>query len=113
MNTYNFLITSLIIILIPGTGIAYTVSEGVSRGLRASFLAAFGCTMGIIPHLCLSIMLSSLLLNMNTKVFFIMKLFGSIYLLYLGIGMIFSKTEVKKDTTLCTKTLFLLSAEGF
>ncbi|MEW9124751.1 MAG: LysE family translocator [Thermotaleaceae bacterium] len=103
MSTYNFFVTSLIIILIPGTGVAYTISEGISKGKRASLYATFGCMIGIIPHLCISMMLSSLLLSMSTTVFFIMKLVGSIYLLYLGMGMIFSKTEVKKENVVAEK----------
>jgi threonine/homoserine/homoserine lactone efflux protein len=93
MNTFSFLITSFIIILIPGTGVTYTISTGITKGKRASIFAALGCTMGIIPHLCISIALSSFLMNMNNKAFLILKLIGAIYLLYLGIGMIRSKTS--------------------
>ena len=93
MNTFSFLITSFIIILIPGTGVTYTISTGIIKGKRASIFAALGCTMGIIPHLCVSIALSSFLMKMNNKAFLILKLIGAIYLLYLGIGMIRSKTS--------------------
>ena len=93
MNTFSFLITSFIIILIPGTGVTYTISTGITKGKRASIFAALGCTMGIIPHLCVSIVLSSFLMNMNNKTFLILKLIGAIYLLYLGISMIRSKTS--------------------
>ncbi|OBR96807.1 homoserine/homoserine lactone efflux protein [Clostridium ragsdalei P11] len=93
MNTFSFLITSFIIILIPGTGVTYTISTGIIKGKRASIFAALGCTMGIIPHLCVSIALSSFLMKMNNKAFLVLKLIGAIYLLYLGIGMIRSKTS--------------------
>lgn len=91
MNTLSFLVTSFIIILIPGTGVAYTISTGITKGKKASIFAALGCTMGTIPHLCVSIALSSFLMRMNNKAFLILKLIGAIYLLYLGIGMIRSK----------------------
>lgn len=93
MNTFSFLITSFIIILIPGTGVTYTISTGITKGKRASIFAALGCTMGIIPHLCVSIVLSSFLMKMDNKAFLILKLIGAIYLLYLGIGMVRSKTS--------------------
>lgn len=93
MNTFSFLITSFIIILIPGTGVTYTISTGITKGKRASIFAALGCTMGIIPHLCASIALSSFIMKINNNTFFILKLIGAIYLLYLGIGMIKSKTS--------------------
>ncbi|WP_024347671.1 LysE family translocator [Lacrimispora indolis] len=97
MNTYTFFITSFIIILIPGTGVIYTISVGVSKGKKASILAAFGCTAGIIPHLCISIALSSLLVKMSSSAFTIIKLLGALYLLYLGVGMMLSKTKLKLE----------------
>ena len=47
----EFLITSLIIVASPGTGVVYTLAAGISRGSKASVVAAFGCTLGIVPHL--------------------------------------------------------------
>ena len=44
--TIEFLITSLIVIVSPGTGVLYTLAAGLSRGSRASVVAAFGCTLG-------------------------------------------------------------------
>lgn len=94
MNIISFLISSLIIILIPGTGVIYTISTGIARGKMASIYAALGCTAGIIPHLCLSIALPSLLLQMSSRVFNIVKILGMLYLMYLGIGMIVSKNKL-------------------
>ena len=101
MNTFTFFVSSFIIILIPGTGVIYTISVGISKGNKASIFAAFGCTAGIIPHLCISIALSSLLVNMSSSAFTIMKLLGTLYLLYLGAGMMRSKSklELGHDTT--------------
>lgn len=93
MNTVSFLITSFIIILIPGTGVIYTISTGITKGKKSSLFAALGCTMGIIPHLCVSIALSSFIMKMSNNAFFILKLIGAMYLLYIGIGMIISKAS--------------------
>lgn len=106
MSTYTFFITSLIIVLIPGTGVIYTISVGMMEGKKQSIFAALGCTAGIIPHLCVSIALSSLLLHMNSMVFTILKYAGVLYLIYLGIGMIFTKekihfTEVQTEHSAC------------
>ncbi len=95
MNTYTFLITSLIIILIPGTGVIYTISLGMTEGRRKSIYAALGCTAGIIPHLCISIALSSLLMQLNSTVFTVMKYLGAFYLIYLGLGMMISNKTVQ------------------
>lgn len=97
MNTYTFLITSIIIVLLPGTGVIYTISKGLINGKKSSTIAAFGCTLGIIPHLIISICFSSLILKMNEGAFNIIKILGCIYLLYLGIGMIISKSNINLD----------------
>lgn len=95
MSTYGFFITSLIIVLIPGAGVLYTISVGVSKGKKASILATIGCTLGIIPHLFMSIVLSSFILNMSQGIFTAIKIVGALYFLYLGAGMI--RSEVQLD----------------
>lgn len=91
MNSLYFIITSFIIIIIPGTGVIYTISTGITQGRKSSFYAATGCTLGIIPHLCLSIFLSSFLYKMSTTTFSILKIIGAVYLIYLGICLLISK----------------------
>ncbi|MCG8553357.1 MAG: LysE family translocator [Desulfobacterales bacterium] len=83
----EFLITSLVVVLIPGTGVIYTVSTGLFLGWRASIAAAFGCTAGIIPHLSASILGLSAILHMSAVAFQAMKYAGGIYLLYLAWSM--------------------------
>ena len=94
MNILSFFIASLIFILMPGTGVIYTISTGITTGRKASVLAALGCIVGIIPHLCLNIALSFLIFQIDNKVLEVIKIVGTLYLLYLGFGMIRSKTEL-------------------
>jgi threonine/homoserine/homoserine lactone efflux protein len=62
--TIEFLLTSLIIIVTPGTGVLYTLAAGLSRGARASVIAAIGCTFGIVPHMVAAIIGVAYLLYM-------------------------------------------------
>ena len=87
MLSAEFLLTSLVVVLIPGTGVIYTVSNGLFLGRRASIVAAFGCTAGIIPHLTASILGLSAILHMSAMAFQIIKYAGVIYLLYLAWSM--------------------------
>jgi threonine/homoserine/homoserine lactone efflux protein len=80
----EFYITSMIVVLIPGTGVLYTISNGLFLGWRASIAAAVGCTAGIIPHLTASILGLSALLHMSAVAFHIVKYAGAGYLLYLS-----------------------------
>jgi threonine/homoserine/homoserine lactone efflux protein len=80
----EFLVTSLIVIVSPGTGVLYTLAAGLSRGSRASVVAAFGCTLGIIPHMAAAIMGLAALLHASALAFQTLKYLGVAYLLYMA-----------------------------
>ncbi len=80
----EFLITSLIVIVSPGTGVLYTLAAGLSRGSRASVVAAFGCTLGIVPHMAAAITGLAALLHASAVAFQTFKYVGVAYLLYLA-----------------------------
>ena len=80
----EFLLTSLIVVAIPGTGVLYTMAAGLSRGARASFIAAVGCTLGIIPHMTAAITGLAALLNTSAMAFQILKYLGVAYLLFMA-----------------------------
>lgn len=80
----EFLITSLIVVASPGTGVIYTLAAGLSRGAKASIVAAFGCTLGIIPHIAAAILGLAALLHTSALAFQIFKYLGVAYLLYMA-----------------------------
>jgi len=80
----DFLVTSLIVIVSPGTGVLYTLAAGLSRGSRASIVAAFGCTLGIVPHMAAAIMGLAALLHASALAFQTLKYLGVAYLLYMA-----------------------------
>jgi threonine/homoserine/homoserine lactone efflux protein len=80
----EFLITSLIVIASPGTGVLYTLAAGLSRGSGASVVAAFGCTIGIVPHMAAAIMGLAALLHTSALAFQTFKYLGVAYLLYMA-----------------------------
>jgi threonine/homoserine/homoserine lactone efflux protein len=101
----QFLITSLIIVVSPGTGVVYTLATGLSRGARASVAAAFGCTIGITPQLVAAIGGLAAILHASALAFQIFKYLGVAYLLYLAWsawrekGALAIKTEVDERST--------------
>ena len=80
----EFLVTSFIIIVSPGTGVLYTLAIGLSRGSRASIVAAFGCTLGIVPHMAAAILGLAALLHTSAVAFQMFKYMGVAYLLYMA-----------------------------
>lgn len=87
MVSPEFLLTSLVVVLIPGTGVIYTVSNGLFIGWRASIAAAVGCTAGIVPHLLASILGLATILHMSALAFQLVKFAGAAYLIYLAWSM--------------------------
>ena len=82
--TLTFLLTSLVIVATPGTGALFTIAAGLSRGARASLVAAFGCTLGIVPHLAAAVTGTAALLRTSGVAFETVKILGVIYLLYMA-----------------------------
>ena len=86
MFSTEFLLTSLIVVLIPGTGVLFTVSMALARGRRASCYAAIGCTLGIVPHLLATVLGLAAVMHTSALAFQVLKYAGVAYLLYLALA---------------------------
>ncbi|TRD21495.1 LysE family translocator [Palleronia caenipelagi] len=84
----EFLLTSLVVVLLPGTGVLYTLAVGLGRGFRASVAAAFGCTLGIVPAALASIIGLAALLHTSALAFQVLKYLGVAYLFYMAWGLL-------------------------
>src|SRR5262249_18162155 len=96
--TIEFLITSLIVIVSPGTGVLYTLAAGLSRGSRASIVAAFGCTLGIVPHMAAAVLGLAALLHTSALAFHTLKYAGVAYLLYMAWQTLKEQGTLRVDT---------------
>lgn len=84
MISVEFLVTSLVVVLIPGTGVIYTVSTGINQGRRASVYAALGCTAGIVPHLLATVLGLATVMHASALAFQVLKYAGVAYLFYIA-----------------------------
>ncbi len=84
MLSVQFLLTTIVVVLAPGTGVIYTLATGLGRGRGAAIWAALGCTLGIVPHLLAAILGLAALLHTSALAFGIVKFAGVAYLLYLA-----------------------------
>ena len=80
----EFLLTTLILVVTPGIGVLYTVAAGLARGAKAGVLAAFACTLGILPHVAAAITGLAALLHTSAVAFQVVKYLGVAYLLYMA-----------------------------
>jgi len=108
----EFLLTSLIIVASPGTGAIYTIAAGLTRGSRASVLAAFACTIGIVPHLIAAIMGIAALLHASALAFAIVKYAGVAYLLYMAWQTLKEHGALKVETKADARSAWLVLRDG-
>jgi threonine/homoserine/homoserine lactone efflux protein len=85
---YDYLLTSIVVILLPGTGVLYTLAVGLGQGSRSSVIAAFGCTLGIVPHMLASIVGLAAILHASAIAFEIIRYIGVAYLFYMAWNML-------------------------
>jgi threonine/homoserine/homoserine lactone efflux protein len=84
----EFLATSLIVVLVPGTGVVYTVSSAIGGGWRRGFVAAVGCTLGIVPHMLAAMLGLSGVMQAGATLFEVVRWIGVAYLVFMGVSMI-------------------------
>lgn len=104
MLSLDFLITSLIVVLIPGSGVILTISTALVAGKRASLFTAIGCTAGIVPHLLASVLGLSAILHTSALAFQGLafqglKHAGVAYLLYLAYATWRDRSAFAVDTS--------------
>ncbi|MEI5681531.1 MULTISPECIES: LysE family translocator [unclassified Mesorhizobium] len=108
----EFLITSFIIVVSPGTGVVYTLATGLSQGARASVAAAFGCTVGIVPHMAAAIMGLAAILHTSALAFHIFKYPGVAYLLYMAWNALRENGSLKVDEEITERSAARVALTG-
>ena len=84
MISAQFLLTALVVVLAPGTGVVYTLALALGQGRRAAVYAALGCTFGIVPHLAAAVLGLAAVLHTSALLFQVVKFAGVAYLMYLA-----------------------------
>ncbi|HWS49415.1 MAG TPA: LysE family translocator [Microbacterium sp.] len=92
-----FLITTLVVVATPGTGAVFSIAAGLSRGTKAGIIAAFGCTLGFIPHMIAAITGLAAILNASAVAFQTIKWLGVAYLLFLAWQTLRDRSAIQVD----------------
>ena len=108
----EFLITSFVVVVSPGTGVLYTLATGLSRGSRASVVAAFGCTIGIVPHMAAAIMGLAALLHTSALAFQAFKYLGVAYLLYMAWNTLSERGALSVEKEVGTRSAAQVTVEA-
>jgi threonine/homoserine/homoserine lactone efflux protein len=102
--TITFLLTALVIVATPGTGVIFTIAAGLSQGSKASLIAALGCTLGIIPQMLVAIFGLAAILNTSAIAFNSLKFLGVAYLVYLALQTWRDDTPLATDEAALPKS---------
>lgn len=113
MLSIEFLITSLVVVLVPGTGVIYTLAAGLFLGKRASIHAAVGCTLGILPALLASVLGLAVIFHTSALAFQLVKAAGVAYLLYMAWAMWRSSSSLLFDDEPSEARWFAVVLKGF
>src|SRR4030081_1343172 len=109
----SFLLTSLIVIVSPGTGVLYTLAAALTRGSRASIAAAFGCTLGVVPHMSAAMLGLAAVLHTSALAFAALKWCGVIYLLYMAWQALREQGALAVDARLDARSAWRGVVPGF
>ena len=108
----EFLVTSFIVVLLPGTGVLYTIAIGLGRGFKPSIAAALGCTFGIVPAAAASIVGLAAVFHTSAIAFMVVKYLGVAYLLYMAWCMLKDKGMLSVENNTTQQTHFHIAMNG-
>lgn len=111
--TLDYLITCIIVILLPGTGVLYTLAIGLGKGFKASIAASVGCTLGILPAAAASIVGLAALLHTSALAFQILKYLGVAYLFYMAWNIVREGGALSVSEDKTKRSTFRIIASGF
>lgn len=108
----DFLLVCLIVVASPGTGALYTIAAGLTRGSRASVLAAVACTLGIVPHLLAAMVGLAAVLHASALAFAIVKYAGVAYLLFMAWQTLQEHGALKVETKADPRSAWRVLRDG-
>lgn len=108
----EFLLTSLVVVLLPGTGVLYTLAVGLGRGFWPSVAAALGCTFGIVPAAVASIVGLAAIFHTSALAFIVVKYLGVAYLLYMAWSMLGDKSILNISEERSEQSYYRIAING-
>ena len=111
--SFAFLLTSLIVVASPGTGVLYTLAAALTKGSRAGIAAAFGCTLGIVPAMAAAMLGLAAVMHASALAFATLKYCGVVYLLYMAFQVLRERGALAVDERVDARSLARVIVTGF
>ena len=103
----------MLLTIMPGPDIIYVLVQSATNGKKYGIATSLGLVSGIIIHTSLVAFGVSAIIKQSENIYFIIKLFGALYLLYLAYITYKSNDEVLLNTKAEKKGLLKLFKQGF
>lgn len=98
----------------PGPDNIYVLMQSIVNGKKYGLATVAGLISGCLVHTTLVAFGVSAIIKENNSLFFLIKLFGALYLLYLAYKVFRSKSELKLNSEhIPKKNVFQLFKQGF
>lgn len=91
VNYGQFVVSAILLNLVPGSDTVYVLTRAIVGGRKKGVISALGISTGILVHTLLAAFGLSVILRESALAFYIMKIAGAGYLVFLGIKAVVSK----------------------
>ena len=112
-----FILAGLLLNITPGPDMLYIAGRTASQGFRSGLAAVMGINAGCLVHTFAAAIGLSAILTASAEAFFIVKLVGAAYLVYVGIALLLEKKSdraaLEISSTLPSKTVRQAFWQGF
>jgi threonine/homoserine/homoserine lactone efflux protein len=112
---YKFVVTSIVILLIPGPSVLFVISRGIILGRRAAIATVLGNSTGAFVQMALVALGLGAAVEKSVTVYNVIKFVGAAYLVYLGVQAFLHRADaalvINNDAP--TKSLRRIVREGF
>jgi threonine/homoserine/homoserine lactone efflux protein len=112
---YKFVVTSVIILLIPGPSVLFVISRGIILGRRAAIATVIGNSTGAFLQMALVALGLGAIVEESVTVYNVIKFAGAGYLIYLGIQAFRHRSEASMSlgADAPAKSIWRIIREGF
>lgn len=87
-DLWLFVAAGLLLNVTPGPDMAYIMGRSAQFGVRAGAVAALGITAGCFVHIAAAALGLSAILATSAEAFFVLKLVGAVYLVWVGFSLL-------------------------
>lgn len=109
-----FLTASILLTFMPGPDIIYVIMQSITNGKKYGIVTAFGLVSGVLVHTTFIAFGIAAIINSSETLFFIIKLFGALYLFYLAFIIYRNSSSINlEENQVSKKSFFSLYKKGF